>query len=163
MIFTLIALILLSLSFLIWNILNETAVLNFFNTKDLKYLIEWHLYDAVLRSILIPAIILYPLGVTWISIRICISVGLFYHYGFNTLINYWRKRKEWKTFNNKERIQILLYLSPGSKIDNATINFSIWLSEKISKIRKKKVTIDYRNINFIIILIEITITILLWL
>lgn len=153
--------ILITLSFLVYNILNEAVVLEFFNTRNLALIPQWHLYDAIFRAVFFPIIVFSLMGFTFIAFKVIICIGIFYHFGFNMLLNYWRRRKEWKLFPFKEKIQILLYLSEGSIIDNAIIKFAYWLSIQLSKLFKRKVKVDYRNINAITISIEIAIIILI--
>ena len=161
-----IAILVTILILIFWNVLNEVTIVRFWNTRKIEYIKVWHKLDAILRIYLVPFIIISLIGFSYISFKLILTVGILYRPIFNTLFNYFsRKETFYNTNSSVTKLYILLYLSENSYIDSIIINFSNYLAErKVFKYlsKYKYLSINYYKVNLLIIIIEITTSILLW-
>lgn len=152
-----ILIILTPIIILSWNVANEVSVLNFWNTRDPEYLKRWHFYDSVLRIILFP-IIIFGIGTfNWTTVKILATCGGLYRPFFNTFFNLYSRKDVFNKVGFKEKVHILLYLSQHSSIDNIIIKLSAWISKKLKR------NVSFEMLNLIIIILEIFLSILIWL
>lgn len=169
-----IILIVIAITYLIWNIVNEVNVNHFFNTRDIKYVTKWHKADALFRIILFPLAVIGIMGFVSIGLKIFATIVVLYRPLFNLGFNYYRNKEIFKELTFKEKMNVLLYLSEYSIIDSALIKANNWLykiidnfSRWLYKVSKNRFDIEFnvkfQYFNLILIIIEVLIVFLIWL
>lgn len=75
------------LSFLIWNVFNETLLKRYGISNNKKFQKLWHLYDATFRTVLFSIVSVFKYGFTIKAGLMTVILLLLYHVLFDLLFN----------------------------------------------------------------------------
>lgn len=139
------------LSFLIWNIFNETLFLKYNGIKSRIFQRDWHLYDAIFRVFLFTSITINEFGVTYLSGKLLLVLFLLYHVLFDIGFNI----KRTKDLDGRLNLQTIFHLG-NNTIDRIIRSIGVYFT----KIQKFNTPNTVSIVNLIIKLLEISLS--LW-